>query len=209
MLRVIALRSNKSLVRLTLNNSSSIKYTTPVAFAHAATLPATTTTSSDPLAIQAELYPRVGRREIVTFGRNGEPQYFDAPDCPNPGIRWTADTAEIAALRLKAKGDWSKLTIAEKKELYRADYRATIIETVKCTQGTWKFVLGSVLALIGTSIWLYFGLTKLIYDYPRKKTSSLEHQDRMLEKMIAQGQGKIHGVSSGWDYEKGDWKSAK
>jgi cytochrome c oxidase subunit 4 len=205
MLRVIALRSNKSLVRLTLNNSSVNK--TPVAFAHAASAPATT--SSDPLAVQAELYPRVGRREIVGYGRNGEPQYFDAPDCPNPGIRWVADTAELTALRLKAQGDWSKLTIEEKKTLYRADYRATIVETVKAGQGTWKFVVGSVLGLIGGSIWLYFGLTKLIYDYPRKETSSLEHQNRMLERMIAQGQGKVHGVSAGWDYEKGDWKSAK
>jgi hypothetical protein len=24
--------------------------------------------------------------------------------------------------------------------------------------------------------------------------------------MIAEGQGKVEGVSSKWDYEKGDWK---
>jgi hypothetical protein len=29
----------------------------------------------------------------------------------------------------------------------------------------------------------------------------------MVERMIAEGQGKIYGVSSQWDYEKGDWKS--
>jgi hypothetical protein len=28
----------------------------------------------------------------------------------------------------------------------------------------------------------------------------------MLERMIAQGQGRVFGVASKWDYEKGDWK---
>jgi hypothetical protein len=28
----------------------------------------------------------------------------------------------------------------------------------------------------------------------------------MLERMIAEGVGKVHGVSSNWDYEKGEWK---
>lgn len=45
-----------------------------------------------------------------------------------------------------------------------------------------------------------------VYDYPRLETSSLEHQTRMLERILAQGQGRVHGVSSEWDYEKGDWK---
>jgi hypothetical protein len=45
-----------------------------------------------------------------------------------------------------------------------------------------------------------------VYNYPRLETSSNEHQYRMLERMIAEGQGKISGVASEWDYEKGDWK---
>jgi hypothetical protein len=31
----------------------------------------------------------------------------------------------------------------------------------------------------------------------------------MAERMIAEGQGKVYGISSNWDYEKGDWKSKK
>ncbi len=46
----------------------------------------------------------------------------------------------------------------------------------------------------------------IVYDYPRKETSSLEHQARMLERMLSQGVGRVHGVASEWDYEKGDWK---
>lgn len=64
---------------------------------------------------QAEVYPRIGNREIVGFGRNGEPSYFDSPDCPCPAVRWREDTPEIKALREKAKGDWANLTVAEKK----------------------------------------------------------------------------------------------
>jgi len=28
----------------------------------------------------------------------------------------------------------------------------------------------------------------------------------MLERMIGEGLGRVHGFSSEWDYEKGDWK---
>lgn len=28
----------------------------------------------------------------------------------------------------------------------------------------------------------------------------------MLERMIAEGLGKVHGIANDWDYEKGDWK---
>lgn len=31
----------------------------------------------------------------------------------------------------------------------------------------------------------------------------------MLERMIAEGKGRVFGVSRDWDYEKGDWKKIK
>jgi hypothetical protein len=33
-----------------------------------------------------------------------------------------------------------------------------------------------------------------------------EYKVQMLERMIAQGQGKVSGYASKWDYEVGDWK---
>jgi hypothetical protein len=60
-------------------------------------------------------YPRIGKREIVGFGKSGEPVYFDETGQPLPAVRWAEDTPEIKALREKAKGDWAALTIAEKK----------------------------------------------------------------------------------------------
>ena len=53
---------------------------------------------------------------------------------------------------------------------------------------------------------IYFKNKIKVYDYPRPVTNSLEHQARVAERMIAEGQGKIYGISSKWDYEKGQWK---
>jgi hypothetical protein len=35
---------------------------------------------------------------------------------------------------------------------------------------------------------------------------NLEHQTRIMERMIAEGQGRVQGLASNWDYEAGDWK---
>ena len=37
-------------------------------------------------------------------------------------------------------------------------------------------------------------------------TLSEEHKKDMIERMVAQGQGPITGVSSKWDFEKNQWK---
>lgn len=63
----------------------------------------------------SQVHNRVGKREIVGFGINGRPQYFDHPTIPLPSVRWTADSTEISKLREKAKGDWSTLSLEEKK----------------------------------------------------------------------------------------------
>jgi hypothetical protein len=42
--------------------------------------------------------------------------------------RFQEDSGEILKLREKEKGDWKKLTLAEKKQLYRASFCQTIAE---------------------------------------------------------------------------------
>jgi hypothetical protein len=111
MFRVIPLRATrKSILRLV--NASNVKSLT--ANAHSATAP-TTAAGHHHVFDRTNVYPRIGQREIVGYGRNGEPSYFDAPDCPCPAVRWREDTPEIKKLREKAKGDWSKMTVEEKK----------------------------------------------------------------------------------------------
>jgi hypothetical protein len=63
-----------------------------------------------------DAYPSIGKREIVGYGVNGNPSYFDMPDFPCPGIRWKADTSAILALRKKEQGDWKNLSIDDKRE---------------------------------------------------------------------------------------------
>ncbi len=107
MFRIIP-TGKQCLVRFTVNQSSLARLSSAVGHADHHHHPA--------VFDKKNVYPRIGDREIVGFGRNGEPQYYDAPDSPLPSIRWKADTAEIKAIRDKANGDWSKLSIDEKRK---------------------------------------------------------------------------------------------
>ncbi len=56
-----------------------------------------------------------GNRDIVGYGWNGDPSYIDRPEFPFPAVRFRENTPDVLALREKEKGDWHKLTIADKK----------------------------------------------------------------------------------------------
>jgi cytochrome c oxidase subunit 4 len=58
------------------------------------------------------------------------------------------------ALREKEKGDWKKLSIQEKKDLYRASFRQTFSE-MEAPTGEWKGIIGMTLVLISSGLWLY------------------------------------------------------
>jgi len=112
MFKVISLQAGKrQLPRLSLTSSlktsATVQHSAPVAVNAAAVKKYGYDRSM--------VYPRIGEREIVGFGLNGHPSYFDQPAHPMPAVRWAEDSAEIAALRAKAKGDWSALTVDEKK----------------------------------------------------------------------------------------------
>merc|ERR1712071_376183 len=64
----------------------------------------------------------IGNREVVGFGMNGQPNYIDRVDFPMPAIRYKEVTADIQVLKTKEMGDWSKLSVEEKKALYRASF---------------------------------------------------------------------------------------
>lgn len=139
MFKVIPLQSGKrQLIRLSLTNSLK---TSSIA------------QHSAPVAVNAEavkkygydrpmVYPRIGDREIVGFGLNGHPSYFDQPAHPMPAVRWAEDTAEIAALRTKAKGDWSALTVDEKK----ACKSKTVSNIFSCDK--YKILLGLLILFL-------------------------------------------------------------
>jgi cytochrome c oxidase subunit 4 len=62
-------------------------------------------------------------------------------------------------LREKEKGDWKKLSIEDKKALYRASFCQTYAE-MKAPTGEWKGILGVTLIAISSAFWIYI-LAKL------------------------------------------------
>ena len=105
MIRVIQTQSGRSLLRLSLISQTSTACLTS----------APAVAASQEVAGQAAYHIRIGNRDIVGYGINGRPQYFDHPPCPLPSVRWSANTDEFLKLKKKAEGNWANLTIEEKK----------------------------------------------------------------------------------------------
>ena len=103
-----------------------------------------------PFPIKAE----IGKREVVGYGSCGEDNYIDVIWAPFPAIRFKEDNDEILKLRVKEKGDWKKMTTAEKKELYRASFCQTLSE-MDAPTGDWKGILGGVLTLVSIGLWAF------------------------------------------------------
>ena len=127
-------------------------------------------------------------------------------------------------MREKEKGDWKKLSVQEKKALYRASFCQTFSE-MKYPTGEWKQHIG--VALIAASLAIYvsllmgiFGNLKhfikvlkrlhnflLISVYDEDPiTFDEEHQKAQLKRMLDLEVNPITGLSSKWDYENKRWK---
>ena len=98
----------------------------------------------------------IGKREIVGYGNTGEATYIDHPVHPFPAIRFKEDTPEISKLREKEKGDWKKMTVEEKKMLYRASFCQTF-EEMNAPQAWWPGIIGGTLFMIGFGMMVAFG----------------------------------------------------
>lgn len=62
-------------------------------------------------------------------------------------------------MREKEKGDWKKLTLEEKKILYRASFCQTLVE-VDAPTGEWKAIIGWVMVWISIAIFSFVGVRK-------------------------------------------------
>lgn len=158
-----------------------------------------------PQHFKDEHYPKIGNRDIVGPGYNNMASYIDHPMNPCPAIRFKENTADVAALRQKEKGDWKKLTLEEKKQLYRVSFAQTFAEMQANNKGEWKSVVAMIFAALGVTGWLLMYCRKyVIHELP--STVTPEWQKTQLQRMILEGQGRIEGISSHFDYEKNDWK---
>lgn len=144
----------------------------------------------------------IGNREIVG---EGEEIYMDEMGKPFPAIRWKEDTPAILKLREKEKGDWKKLTIAEKKELYRASFCQTFEER-HAPFGQWKGVIGSVLICFGICFWWHFINVKFIYKKLPWTMMSEEKRRAEVERLVTIRNDPFLGVASKFDYENKRWK---
>ncbi|KAG8188202.1 hypothetical protein JTE90_021224 [Oedothorax gibbosus] len=147
---------------------------------------------------------RIGDRDVVGFGINGSYVYIDRVDYPMPAIRFRENTSESRALREKEKGDWKKLSVAEKKALYRHSFCLTFAEQ-RAPTGDWKYNVGGVAAFAGLMFWAYWALKTFVYP-PMPASMSPEHQAKMLERMVQLRVDPIDGLTSKYDYENNRWK---
>lgn len=146
------------------------------------------------LSAMPEFPNKIGNRDVVGNGWNGEEAYLDRSDFPLPAIRFKANTPDIMALREKEKGDWKKLSIEEKKILYRASFRQTFSEFLAPT-GEWRGHIG--IALIGVSFSLLTYILLKIYAFPPLPESfNEENRLAQLERMKLLQVNPIAGISS-------------
>ncbi|XP_017763722.1 PREDICTED: cytochrome c oxidase subunit 4 isoform 2, mitochondrial-like [Eufriesea mexicana] len=137
---------------------------------------------------------KIGNRDIVGHGYNGEASYLDRVDCPMPAIRFKANTPDILALREKEKGDWKKLSIEEKKALYRASYCQTFSEFLAPT-GEWKGAIGMTLIGLAFSVWIFFFLKIFAYP-PMPESFNEENRLAQLKRMKLLEINPVTGISS-------------
>jgi cytochrome c oxidase subunit 4 len=154
-----------------------------------------------PLPIKAD----IGKREVVGFGMNGEESYIDHYGFPFPAIRFKEDSVEVGKLREKEKGDWKKMTVSEKKELYRSSFCQTLVE-LKAPTGEWKAILGMLLTAVSIGLWGFVWLTTFAYDDLPVTMTDDEHLKAQVQRMIDMRVGPVEGFASNYDYEKNEWK---
>ena len=89
--------------------------------------------------------------------------------------------------------------------LYRASFCQTLAE-VEAPTGEGKSILGCVLVAVSIGIWGYFWMKSVVYGALPDTITSDEKQKAQIDRMIAIRANPVEGISSNYDYEKGQWK---
>jgi len=146
----------------------------------------------------------IGNREVVGYGFNGSYIYADHFAVPFPAIRFREVTPDVQHIKEKELKDWKKLTIDEKKTLYRISFCQTYAE-MAAPSGEWKFLVGSTLFFVSLGVWMYIWLKVYVYP-PLPKSFALSERQDQLRRMIDLRVDPITGLASKWDYENKRWK---
>uniref|UniRef100_T1GFW0 Cytochrome c oxidase subunit 4 n=1 Tax=Megaselia scalaris TaxID=36166 RepID=T1GFW0_MEGSC len=139
-------------------------------------------------------YLKIGNREVVGYGFNGEPCYQDRVDYPFPSIRFREDNPDICKIREKERCDWNNLTKDEKKKLYRHSFCQTFAE-MKASTGEWKRCVGYTMMIVSLGIWFMVFMNVFIYD-PLPETFDEDRQKAQLKRIIDLEVNPIRGIAS-------------
>ncbi|KAH8300936.1 hypothetical protein KR044_005187, partial [Drosophila immigrans] len=145
-----------------------------------------------------------GDREVVGYGFNGSPIYVDTAEFPFPAIRYGEPTAESCALREKETGDWKKLSLEDKRSLYRHSFCQTYAE-FQYYSPVWKQAVGLGLWAIAAGI-LFSILYAVRLERITPVTFEEERRQAQLRRMIHLEVQPITGLSSKWCYATNKWK---
>ncbi|XP_026223082.1 cytochrome c oxidase subunit 4 isoform 2, mitochondrial [Anabas testudineus] len=133
------------------------------------------------------------------------PMYCDRVDTPLPDRPYKAElTTADKSLKQKEKGPWNQLSKEEKLALYRMKFCQTYSE-MRRPSDEWKTVIGGALIFLGfTGLVVWW---QRVYVYPpRPRSFEPEWQAQQLQRMLDMRMNPVQGLSSTWDYEKGQWK---
>ncbi|KAG8038093.1 hypothetical protein G9C98_006418 [Cotesia typhae] len=120
-------------------------------------------------------FKKIGKREIVGFGINGEPHYMDLWDYPFPSIRFKEMTPDL------------------EKELYRASFCQTFAE-LEAPDGHWKAIVGCVCIGISIAMWMFMYIRFNVYS-PLPESFSPENQAAQLKRIRLLDINPIWGIN--------------
>lgn len=133
------------------------------------------------------------------------PMYSDRLDTPLPDKNFKdVLTAADKSLKEKEKGPWSALSNEEKMALYRLKFNHTYPE-MKAPTGEWKTVLGGMFIFFGITGCVYYWQAQHVFP-KRPRTFEDDYKARQLKRQLDMRVNPIEGISSQWDYAKGQWK---
>lgn len=147
---------------------------------------------------------KIGNREVVGPSASGQEVYYDRIDVICPPIKWKPPSELMSKLQAMEKGDWRKMSIADKKQLYRLNFCQTLKE-VEAPSYTFRRVLGATLLALCPPILAFVALKLTVFPPPIEAYSD-QAKKQLVRFMIDSRAEPMDGISTKWDYEKNQWK---
>ncbi|XP_002761277.1 cytochrome c oxidase subunit 4 isoform 1, mitochondrial [Callithrix jacchus] len=133
------------------------------------------------------------------------PSYMDRRDYPLPDVAHVRHlSASQKALKEKEKASWSSLSVDEKVELYRIQFKESFAEMNRGSN-EWKTVVGAAMFFIGFTAILIILEKRYVYG-PLPHTFDKEWVAMQTKRMLDLKVNPVDGLASKWDYDKKEWK---